>query len=116
MLSAAMMMVLGTFICAAQTAKNQAMVFAVKGTVVDDKGSPASFAWVCLQETRSRISRMKRAGRDGHFSFTFLNVHFDYEIYAEREGLVSNKVPVSGSQKATEVTVKLKLNGNQKQK
>jgi hypothetical protein len=91
-------------------------VFAVKGSVVDKKGSPAGFAWVYLKETRSRILRMKRAGRDGHFSFPSLNVHFDYEIYAERENLVSEKELVSGSQKAPEVVITLKLDGNQESK
>jgi hypothetical protein len=110
------MVVLGASISAAQTPKSQPRIFAVKGTVVGEKGSPAGFAWVCLKDTRSRIFRMKRAGRDGHFSFTFLNVNFDYEIYAEGENLVSEKVLVSGSQKAPEVIVKLKLNENQESK
>src|ERR1700676_3946872 len=96
MLTAAMIVISSAFIYAAQTPNNQPTVFAVKGSVVDEKGSPASFAWVCLEETRSRIFRMKRAGRDGNFSFKSLNVRFDYEIYAEREGVVSNKVPVPG--------------------
>jgi len=115
-LAAAMMVVLSASICAAQTPKSQTRLFAVKGSVVDKKGSPAGFAWVCLKETRSRTLRMKRAGRDGRFSFTFVNVNFDYEIYAERETLVSEKVLVSGTQKAPEVVINLKLNGNQESK
>ena len=115
-LAAAMMVVLSVSIWAAQTPKSQTVAFAVKGSVVDKKGSPAGFAWVCLKETRSRIFRMKRAGRDGSFSFAFLNARFDYEIYAERENLVSEKVLVSGSQKAPEVIIKLKLSGNQEWK
>ena len=99
-LAAAMMVALSVSICAAQTSKSQTWVFAVKGSVVDKKGSPAGFAWVCLKETRSRILRMKHAGHDGHFSFTLLNAQFDYAIYAERENLVSEKVLVSSYQKA----------------
>jgi hypothetical protein len=115
-LAAVMTIVLSASICAAQTPKSQTVVFAVKGSVVDKKGSPAGFAWVYLKETRSRILRIKRAGHDGHFSFPSLNVHFDYEIYAERENLVSEKVLVSGTQKAPDVIVNLKLNGNQESK
>ena len=115
-LTAAMFVVSIAFISAAQSPKNQAIVFAVKGKVVNEKGTPASFAWICLEETRSRIFRMKRAGREGDFSFTSLNVRFDYQIYAERDGVVSNKVAIAGFQRAPEITIKLKLNANQEQK
>jgi hypothetical protein len=115
-LATTLAVVLIASICATQTTKNQPRMFAVKGNILGEKGSPVAFAWVCLKETRSRIFRMKRAGRDGSFSFTFLNAQLDYAIYAEREDLVSEKVLVSGSQKAPEVIVKLQLNGNQNSK
>jgi hypothetical protein len=109
-----MVMVFSASFGVAQTPKNQTRVFAVNGSVVDRKGNPFGFALVYLQDTRSRMLRMKRAERDGHFAFTVLNAQFDYEIYAERDDLVSEKVLISGSQKAPEMAVTLKVSTKQK--
>jgi hypothetical protein len=54
--------------------------------------------------------KIKRVAPDGHFTFTWLNTQLDYEIYAERDDLVSEKVFISGSQKAPEVVIALTLN------
>jgi hypothetical protein len=97
----------------AQTPKTQTRVFAVKGSVVDRKGNPFGFALVYLKDTRSRMLRMKRAVRDGHFTFTVLNAQLDYEIYAERDDVVSEKVLISGSRKAPEVVVTLEMSRKQ---
>jgi hypothetical protein len=42
--------------------------------------------------------------------FAWLKTQLDYEIYAERDDLVSEKVFISGPQKAPEVVIALKLN------
>ena len=104
-----MMVVFSASFGVAQTPKDQTGVFTVKGSVVNRKGNALGFALVYLKDTRSRMLRMKRAKRDGHFTFTVLNAQLDYEIYAERDVLVSEKVLISGSQKAPEVVVTLKL-------
>ena len=57
--------------------------------------------------------KMKHAGPDGHFTFTWLNTQLDYEIYAESDDLVSEKVLISGSQKVPEVVITLKLSKKQ---
>lgn len=108
-----MMVVLSASFGFAQTPKNQTRVFAVKGSVVDRRGNPFGFALVYLKDTRSRMLRMKRAERDGHFTFTVLNAQLDYEIYAERDDQVSEKVLISGPQKPPEVVITLKLSRNQ---
>jgi hypothetical protein len=95
-----------------RTAKGQTGVFAVRGNVVDEKGSAAGFAWVYLKDTHSRTLRIKRTGRDGRFTFTLLNAQFDYEIYAERDDLVSKQVFISNSPIAPKVIVTLKLRRN----
>ena len=96
-----------------QSPNTQARMFTLKGSVVDRKGNPVGFALVYLKDTRSRLFRMKHAERDGHFTFTLLNAQLDYEIYAEWDDLVSEKVFVSGSQKAPDVMVTLKVTGKQ---
>ena len=109
----AMMVVFSALSGVAQTSKSQTEMFAVKGTAVDTKGNPLGFSLVYLQDTHSRMLRIRRAGRDGHFTFSVLNGQADYEIYAERDNLRSERVLISGSKKAPEVLVTLKLNRDQ---
>jgi hypothetical protein len=97
----------------AQTPKSLTSAFTVKGIVLDSVGLPARSALVCLKDTHSRMLKIKHAAPDGHFTFTWLNTKLDYEIYAERDDLVSEKVFISGSQKAPEVVIELKLNKKQ---
>jgi hypothetical protein len=48
-------------------------------------------------------------GRDGRFNIAWLDARLDYEISAEQDDLVSEKVLLSGSQSAAEVVITLKL-------
>lgn len=98
-----------TCVVVAQVPKNQQYVFTAKGSVLNRKGNPLGFALVYLKDTRSRILRIKHADRDGHFLFTWLDARLDYEIYAERDDLISEKQLISGSSKAPEVIVNLIL-------
>ena len=109
----AVLVILSASVCTAQTSGNQTSAFAVKGRVLDRAGRPARSALVCLKDTHSRMLKMKHAGPDGHFTFTWLSTQLDYEIYAERDDLVSEKVLISGSQKAPEVVITLKLSKKQ---
>ena len=88
-------------------------IFNIKGSVLDGKGNPFAFAWVCLKDTHSHMLRMKRAGRDGRFAFTMLSVRLDYEVYAERDDLTTEKVLISGPEKAPEVVITLKVKRDQ---
>jgi len=106
---AAMVLALGASLAAAQTAKNPVRVFAIKGSVVDQKGRPVGLALVYLKESRSRMLRIKRVERDGHFTFTMLSGQFDYEIYAEQADMVSETTLVSDPEQKPEVIVNLKL-------
>jgi hypothetical protein len=106
----AVLVILSASVCTAQTSGNQTRAFAVKGRVLDRAGRSARSALVCLKDTHSRMVKMKHAGTDGHFTFTWLNMQLDYEIYAERDDLVSEKVFISGSQRVPEVVIALKLN------
>ncbi len=105
--------VMTVFCCAcfvtAQVPRNERHVFTAKGNVLNRKGNPFAFALVYLKDTRSRMLRIKHADRDGHFLFAWLDARLDYEIYAERDDLISEKQLISGSGKAAEVIVNLTL-------
>ena len=93
----------------AQVSKSQQQIFAAKGSVLNRKGNPLAFALVYLKDTRSQMLRIKHADRDGRFIFTWLDARLDYEIYAERDDLISEKQLISGLGKAPEVIVNLTL-------
>ena len=112
-LVAAVLVIFIASICIAQSSGSQTRAFAVKGRVLDNADRPARSALVCLKDTHSRMLKTKHAGPDGDFTFTWLNTQLDYEIYAERDDLVSEKVAISGSQKAPEEVVTLKLRKRQ---
>jgi hypothetical protein len=108
----AMLLIAGVSLTVAQAPKHTG-IFNVKGSALDGKGNPFAFAWVCLKDTHSHILRMKRAGRDGRFAFTMLSARFDYEVYAEQDDLTTEKVLISGPEKAPEVVITLKVKRNQ---
>jgi hypothetical protein len=83
----------------AQTPKSQARMFAVKGSVVDRKGNLFGFALVCLKDTRSRMLRMKRAERNGHFTFAVLNAHSIMRFTRKWGDLASEMVLISNLKK-----------------
>ena len=93
----------------ARSQKNAVRRFTVRGTVTDYKGSPVAFGMVCLKETHGQSLKIKRADRDGRFIFTWLDARFDYEIYAQQEDLISEKVVFSGSQQKPEAVINLKI-------
>lgn len=104
-----MLLALGASLCAGQAPKSPVRVFTIKGSVVDMTGHAVGLALVYLKEIRSRMLRIKRTGRDGHFAFTRLSRQFDYEISAEEEDMVSETALVSDSDQRPEVTINLKL-------
>jgi hypothetical protein len=73
----AMLVIASVSLTVAQAPKHRG-IFNVKGSVLDGKGN--RFAWVCLKDTHSHMLRMKRAGRDGRFTFTMLSAWLDYEV------------------------------------
>src|SRR4029077_12399498 len=87
--------------------------FKVVGRVLDGNGRPIHWGRVYLKDTHAHLLRIKAVDRDGHFSVLGLNTQLDYEVYAEQDDLVSEKVLISGSQKAPEVMVELKLSAKQ---
>jgi len=87
--------------------------FKVAGRVLDSSGRPIHWGRVYVKDTHAHFLRIKPVDRDGHFNLVGLDARLDYEVYAEQDDLVSERVLISGSQKTPEVIIALKLNKRQ---
>jgi hypothetical protein len=87
--------------------------FKLVGRVLDGNGRPIHWGRIYVKDTHAHFLRIKPVDRDGHFSLLGLDARLDYEVYAEQDDLVSEKVQISGSQKTPEVMVELKLSAKQ---
>jgi hypothetical protein len=87
--------------------------FRLAGRVLDRNGRPTHWGRIYVKDTHAHFLRIKPVDRDGHFSLPSLDARLDYEVYAEQDGMVSEKVQISGSQKTPEVSVELKLSAKQ---
>ena len=72
-------------------------------------GRPIHWGRVYVKDTHAHFLRIKPVDRDGHFSIVGLDARLNYEVYAEQEDLVSEKVLISGSQKTSEVSIELRF-------
>ena len=89
--------------------KNHKSWFKVIGQVVDGTGRPIQWGRVYIKDSRAHLLKIKPLDRNGRFSVAYLDARLDYEIYAEQDGLVSEKVMIAGSQSPTELVITLKL-------
>lgn len=87
--------------------------FKVVGRVLDGNGRPIHWGRVYVKDTHAHFLRIKPVDRDGHFNLVGLDARLDYEVYAEQDDLVSERVIISGSQNTSEVIVTLKLSTKQ---
>ena len=83
--------------------------FKIVGRVFDRNGRPIHWGRVYVKDTHAHFLRIKPVDRYGHFSLAGLDARLDYEIYAEKDDLVSKKILISGSQKSPEVKIELRL-------
>jgi hypothetical protein len=81
----------------------------VRGLVVDEIGRPAAKATVYLKDVRGHRLRMKQTDSGGGFGFGFVNIEDNYEIYAEQQSLISQKLPIPSVQSRHDIVVKLVL-------
>ena len=81
----------------------------VRGIVVDKIGRPAAGATVFLKDVGGHRLRMKQTDRDGRFSFGLVNLDEKYEIYAEQQSFISQKLPVTAVHSQHDIVVKLEL-------
>ena len=109
----AMLVALSASISLAQPQKGHKSWFKVVGRVLDGTGRPIHWGRVYVKDTHAHFLRIKAVDRDGHFNLLGLDARLDYEVYAEQDNLVSEKVLISGSQETPEVIVELKLSTKQ---
>ena len=109
----AMLVALSASVSLARPQQGHISWFKVVGRVLDVSGHPIHWGRVYLKDTHAHFLRIKPVDRDGHFSLVGLNARLDYEVYAEQDDLVSEKVLISGSQKTSEVIIELKLSTKQ---
>jgi hypothetical protein len=109
----AMLVALSASVSLARPQKVHISWFKVVGRVLDENGRPIQWGRVYVKDTRAHFLRIKAVDRDGHFSLAWLDARLDYEVYAEQDELVSQKVFISGTQRASEVVIVLKLGKRQ---
>jgi hypothetical protein len=109
----AMLAALVVSVSLARPQKGHVSWFKVVGRVLDGSGRPIHWGRVYLKDTHAHFLRIKPVDRDGHFSLVDLDARLDYEVYAEQDDLMSEKVLISGSKKTPEVMIELKLSTKQ---
>jgi hypothetical protein len=109
----AMLVALSASASLARPQKGHISWFKVVGRVLDGNGRPIHWGRVYVKDTHAHFLRIRAVDRDGHFSIVGLDARLDYEVYAEQDNLVSEKVRISGSQKTPEVMIELKLSTKQ---
>ena len=110
---AMLVVALSASVSLARPQKGHVSWFKVVGRVLDGNGRPIHWGRVYVKDTHAHFLRIKPVDRDGHFNLVGLDARLDYEVYAEQDDLVSEKVLISGSQKTPEVMIALKLNKRQ---
>jgi hypothetical protein len=108
-----MLVALSASVCLARPQKGHISWFKVVGRVLDGNGRPIHWGRVYVKDTHAHFLRIKAVDRDGHFSLVWLDARLDYEVYAEQDDLVSEKVLISGPQKSPVVIMELKLSTKQ---
>jgi hypothetical protein len=104
-----MLVLLSASVSLARPQKDHKSWFKVIGQVIDGSGRPIQWGRVYIKDSGAHILKIKPVGRDGRFNIAWLDARLDYEVYAEQDDLVSEKILISGSQKGTEVVITLKL-------
>ncbi len=97
----------------ARPQKDRKSWFRVVGRVLDSDGRPVKWGRVYVKDTHAHLLRIKPVDRDGHFNSALLNARLDYEVYAEQDEKLSEKVLVSGADKTPEVVITLTLRRKQ---
>jgi hypothetical protein len=110
----AMLVALSGSVSLARPQKGHISWFKVVGRVLDGSGRPIQWGRVYVKDVHAHFLRIKPVNRDGRFSLGWLDARLDYEVYAEQDDLVSEKLFISGSQRPAEVVIALKL-GNQQE-
>ena len=94
---------------AADQAKGDSELRTIHGTVVDKNEDPAPSSVVYLLNVKSQAVRTYIADDKGMYRFSGLDPNVDYEIHAEREGVMSSTHTISSFDSRRDIEVILKL-------
>jgi hypothetical protein len=108
-----MLVLLSASMTLALPQKDHKSSFKVIGQVLDRSGRPIQWGRVYVKDVHAHFLRIKAVDRDGRFSLGRLDGRLDYEVYAEQDDLVSEKISISGSQRPAEMVIALKLGKQQ---
>ena len=81
----------------------------VHGAVVDKQETPIESAVVYLKNAHTQDVKTYISDNQGEYRFSGLDPNIDYEIHAEREGLISATHSISSFDTRKDVSMTLKL-------
>ena len=93
----------------AQDKKREAKLRTVHGTVVDKDENELPSGVVFLRNTKTQTIKTYIAEEKGEYRFSGLDPNVDYEIHAEKDGIVSAKRTISSFDSRKEIVVNLKV-------
>ncbi len=85
-------------------------VRSVQGMVADDSDQPVAGAVVQLKNTKTQQIRSYITKDDGSYAFHGLSTNVDYELKANRQGLISDAKTLSVFDSRNKAIINLKLN------
>src|SRR5579872_4286364 len=89
-----MLVLISASVSLAQPQKDHKSWLKVLGQVIDESGRPIHWGRVYIKDSRAHLLKIKPVGRDGRFNVAYLDARRDYEIYAEQDNRVSEKVVI----------------------
>ena len=109
MLVAALVGLLLPVAAEAQDKKRESQLRTVHGVVLDKEDAPVTGGVVYLKNTRTQVVATRIAKDQGEYSFSGLDPNVDYEIHAEKEGMMSGKKTISSFDSRKDIVVNLKM-------
>jgi len=109
----AMLVALSASVSLARPQKGRISWFKLEGRVLDGNGRPIHWGRIYVKDTHAHFLRIKLVDSDGHFKLVDLDARLDYEVYAEQDDLVSEKVLISGSEKTPEGFIEVRFRTKQ---
>ena len=93
----------------AQDKKREAKLRTVHGVVMDKDENEMPNGVVYLKNLKTQTIKTYIAEEKGEYRFSGLDPNMDYEIHAEKDGLVSSKKTISSFDSRKEIVVNLKV-------
>ena len=99
----------------AQDKKREASLRTVHGIVMDKDENELASGVVFLKNTKTQTIKTQIAEEKGEYRFSGLDPNVDYEIHAEKDGMVSSKKTISSFDSRKDIVVNLKVDKKKEQ-